>query len=79
MIAFAKKARNQLIKEKNFTAVQALSFLVSGAKDEPHLPADGSIPNQFLCVRSDHLVKLAREFWDTDSVLFAHGLMPRGW
>ena len=35
--------------------------------------------NQFLCVRSDHLVKLAREFWDTDRVLFARGLMPRDW
>ena len=28
---------------------------------------------------SDHLVKLAQEHWDTDQVLFAHGLMPRDW
>ena len=70
--------------------------------------ADGSIPNQFFCVRcdqralatrkhelwecpgnrlinhthmkeSDHLVTLAQEFWDTDQVLFARGLLPRDW
>ena len=76
---FAMEARNQLIKEENFTAVRALNFLVCGAIDEPHLPADGSIREQFLCVRSDYLVKLAREFCDTDRVLFAHGLMPRDW
>ena len=45
----AKKARSQLIKEGNFTAARALDFLVCGAINEPHLPADGSIPNQFLC------------------------------
>ena len=27
----------------------------------------------------DHLVTLAQEFWDTDQVLFARGLLPRGW
>ena len=43
--AFAKEARNQLISAKNFMAVRALDFLVCGATDEPHLPADGSIPN----------------------------------
>ena len=75
----AKEARNQLIKEENFTAVRALNFLVCGTIDEPHLPADSSIPDQFLCVRSDHLVKLAREFSDTDRVLSARGLMPRDW
>ena len=47
---FAQEARNQLIKEKNFMAVRAVIFLVSGAIDEPHLLVDGSIPNQFLCV-----------------------------
>ena len=26
---------------------------------------------------SDHLVTLAQEFWDTDQVLFARGLLPR--
>ena len=44
-----------------------------------HLLVDGSIPNQFLCVRYDHLVKLAREFQDRDRVSLAHGLMPRDW
>ena len=75
----AKEARNQLIKEENYTAVRALNFLVCGTIDEPHLPADGSIPEQFLCVRYDHLVKLAREFCNTDRVLLSRGLMPRDW
>ena len=97
---FAKRARSQLIR--------ALDFLVCGAINEPHLPADGSIPNQFLCVRCDqkvldtrkhelwecpgntlinhthmkesvYLTSLAQEFWDTDKVLFARGLLPRDW
>ena len=105
---FAKKARSQLIKEGSFTAARALNFLVCGAINEPHLPADGSIPNQFLCVRcdqkvlatrkhelwecpgntsinhthmrkSEYLTLLAQEFWDTDQVLFARGLLPRDW
>ena len=105
---FAKKARSQLIKEGNFMAARALDFLVCGAINEPRLLADGSIPNQFVCVRcdqrafatrkhelwrcpgnslsnhthikeSDHLVTLAQEFWDTDQVLFARGLLPRDW
>ena len=105
---FAKKARSQLIKEGSFTAARALDFLVCGAINEPHLPADGSIPNQFLCVRcdqkvpatrkhelwecpgntminhthmkeSEYLTSLAQEFWDTDQVLFARGLLPRDW
>ena len=105
---FAKKARSQLIKEGSFTAARALDFLVCGAINEPHLPANGSIPNQFLCVRcdqkvlatrkhelwecpgntlinhthmkeSEYLTSLAQEFWDTDQVLFARGLLPRDW
>ena len=48
---FAKKARSQLIKEGNFIAARALDFLVCGAINEPRLPADGSIPNQFFCFR----------------------------
>ena len=89
-------------------AARALDFLVCGAIHEPHLPADGSIPNQFFCDRcdqralatrkhelwecpgnslvkhthmttSDHFVALAQEFWDTDQVLFARGLLPRDW
>ena len=105
---FAKKARSQLIKEGNFMAARALDFLVCGAINEPHLPADGSIPNQFFCVRcdqkvlatrkhelwecpgntlinhthmkeSEYLTSLAQEFWDTDQVLFARGLLPRDW
>ena len=28
---------------------------------------------------SDNLVTLAQEFWDTDQVLFARGLLPRDW
>ena len=50
---FAKKARSQLIKEGNFMAARALDFLVCGAINELHLPADGSIPNQFFCVLCD--------------------------
>ena len=105
---FAKKARSQLIKKGNFTAARALDFLVCGAINEPHLLADGSIPNQFLCVRcdqkvlatrkhelwecpgntlinhthmkeSEYLMSMAQEFWDTDQVLFARGLLPRDW
>ena len=105
---FAKNGRSQLIKEGSFTAARALDFLVCGAINEPHLPADGSIPNQFLCVRcdqkvlatrkhelweclgntlfnhthmkeSEYLTSLAQEFWDTDQVLFARGLLPRDW
>ena len=104
---FARKARSQLMKEGSFMA-RALDFLVCGAINEPHLPADGSIPNQFLCVRcdqkvlatrkheqwecpgntlinhthmkeSEYLTSLAQEFWDTDQVLFARGLLPRDW
>ena len=41
--SFAKKARSQLINEGNFMAARALDFLVCGAMNEPHLPADGSI------------------------------------
>ena len=44
---FAKKARCQSINEGNFMAAPALDFLVCGAINETHLPADGSIPNQF--------------------------------
>ena len=50
MTDFAKKARTQ-IREKNFVAVRALDYLVCGAVNEPHLPADGTIPCQFFCVR----------------------------
>ena len=53
---FAKKARSQLIKEGNFMAARALDFLVCGAINELHLPADGSIPNQFFCVRCDQRI-----------------------
>ena len=105
---FAKKARSELIKEGSFKAARALDFLFCGAINEPHLPADGSIPNQFLCVRcdqkdlatrkhelwecpgntlinhthmreSEYFTSLAQEFWDTDQVLFARGLLPRDW
>ena len=97
-----------MINEGNFMAARALDFLVCGAINEPHLPADGSIPNQFFCVRcdqkvlatrkhelwecpgntlinhthmkeSEYLTSLAQEFWDTDQVLFARGLLPRDW
>ena len=64
--SFAKKARSQLIKEGNFMAARALDFLVCGAINEPHLPADGSIPNQFFCVRCDQRVLATRkhELWE---------------
>ena len=63
---FAKKARSQLIKEGNFTTARALDFLVCGAINEPHLLADGSIPNQCLCVRCDQKVLATRkhELWE---------------
>ena len=63
---FAKKARSQLIKEGNFMAARALDFLVCGAINEPHLPADGSIPNQFLCVRCNQKVLATRkhQLWE---------------
>ena len=57
----AKKARSQLIKEGSFTAARALDFLVCGAINEPHLPADGSVPNQFLSVRCDQKVLATRK------------------
>ena len=63
---FTKKARSQLIKEGSFTAARALDFLVCGAINGPHLPADGSLPNQFLCVRCDQKVLATRkhELWE---------------
>ena len=63
---FAKKARSQLIKEGSFTAARALDFLVCEAINEPHLLADGSIPNQFLCARCDQKVLATRkhELWE---------------
>ena len=63
---FAKKARSQLIKEGNFMAARALDFLVCGAIHEPHLPADGSIPKQFFCVRCDQRALATRkhELWE---------------
>ena len=53
-------------KEGSFMAARALDFLVCGAINEPHLPADGSIPNQFLCVRCDQKVPATRkhELWE---------------
>ena len=64
--SFAKKARSQLIQEGNFMAARALDFLVCGAINEPHLPADGSIPNQLFFVRSDQRVLATRkhELWE---------------
>ena len=63
---FAKWAISQLIREKNFMAARALDFLVCGAIDEPHLPADGSIPNPFFCVRCDQrtLATRKQELWE---------------
>ena len=50
---FAKKAWSQLIREGNFTAARAMDFLVCGAINEARLLTNGSIPNQFFCVRCD--------------------------
>ena len=63
---FAKKARSQLTKEGNFMAARALDFLVCGAINERHLLADGSIPNQFFCVRCEQRTVAARkhELWE---------------
>ena len=62
---FAKTARSQLIKEGNFMAARALDFLVCGAINEPHLHADGSIPNQFFYFRCDQRTLATRkhELW----------------
>ena len=37
-----------------------------GANDEPHMPADGSLPNQFFCVRCDQRTATTRkhELWE---------------
>ena len=66
IIDFAKKARSQLIKDGNFMAARALDFLVFGAINEPHLPADGSFPKQFFCVRCDQRTLATRkhELWE---------------
>ena len=72
---FAKKARSQLIKEGNFMVARALNFLVCGAVNEPHLPADRSIPNQFFCVRCDQRALATRkhELWEcTGNSLINH-------
>ena len=58
---FAKKARSQLITEGNFMAARALDFLVCGAINEPRLLADGSVPNQFFCVRCDQRALATRK------------------
>ena len=58
---FAKKARSQLIKEGNFMAARALDFLVCGAIHEPHLPAEGTMPNQFFFVRCNQKVLATRK------------------
>ena len=52
--------------QNNFVAVRALDILVCGAINEPHLPADGSITNQFFCVRFDQRTLATRkhELWE---------------
>ena len=47
-------------------AARALDFLVCGAIHEPRLPADGSISNQFFCVRCDQRALATRkhELWE---------------
>ena len=75
---FAKKARSQLIKEGNFMAARALDFLVCGAINEPHLPADGSIPNQLFCVRCDQSALATRkhELWECGAAGDIYELEP---
>ena len=62
----AEDAGNQVIREKNFMAVRALDFLVCGAIDEPHLPADGSIFTSFVSVRCGQRTLATRkhELWE---------------
>ena len=62
----AKKARSRLIREGNFMAARALDFLVCGDINEPLLLADGTIPDQFFCVRCDHRALATRkhELWE---------------
>ena len=47
-------------------AARALDFLVCGAINEPRLPAGGSIPNQFFCIRCDQRTLATRkhELWE---------------
>ena len=54
------------IDQGNFMAARALDFLVCGAIHEPHLPADGSIPNQIFCVRCDQRALATRkhDLWE---------------
>ena len=56
----------KLIEEGNFMAARALDFLVFGAINEPRLLADGSVPNQFFCVRCDQRALATRkhEVWE---------------
>ena len=63
---FAKKARSHLIREGNFMAARALDFLVSGAINEPLLLANGTIIDQFFCVRCDQRALATRkhELWE---------------
>ena len=81
-------AQRKQRERKNFRAVRTLNFLVCGVINEPHLPTDGSIPNQFFCIRCDQRALAtignncgnARNFGThTDQVLFPSGLMPRDW
>ena len=63
------------------------SFLCSLPTREPWPPGSmncGNVPGHRLInhthmKESDHFVTLAQEFWDTDQVLFARGLLPRDW
>ena len=47
-------------------AARALDFFVCGAINGPRLPADGTIPNQFFCVRCDQRALATRkhELWE---------------
>ena len=38
-----------------------------------------SLINRTHVKESDHSVTWVQRFWDTDQVLFAHGLLPRDW
>ena len=66
---FRERYHHRFRQESQISVYQrrrALDFLVCGAINEPHLPTDGSIPNQFLCVRCDQKVLATRkhELWE---------------
>ena len=53
-------------RETNFMAVRALDFLVCGAVNERHLPADDSLSYHFFCVRCNRRTLATRKHQKPD-------------